>query len=148
MADISTAAGRRANSEARQRVEEAKHLLRKIAELETDEGGKGYALGLLTRVNEPGFVTERYLDQLREGVAKLEAGLPADSEVGEDEDDDPSGYSDEDIENLLSEMFEEQAPDFEANTFEHTGVMTMNRGLLIRDPESGAEWQITIVRSR
>lgn len=131
-----------------QRQQEASRLLRRIADLESDEGGKGYALGMLSRVKEPGFASARYIVQLWEGVLRrLEEQAQEEEPESFDSDADEGDEPERNLEELLSEMFEEMAPDFEANTFEHTGVLTNNRGLLVRDPASGHEWQITIVRS-
>ena len=56
--------------------------------------------------------------------------------------------SEEGFEDYLADLLEHDDDlDTEAETFEAAGVMTNNRGLVVRLP-NGAEFQVTIVRSR
>ncbi|HOD84367.1 MAG: hypothetical protein BWX88_03447 [Planctomycetes bacterium ADurb.Bin126] len=54
------------------------------------------------------------------------------------------------MEDLLANLLqnEDEAPDVRrVTTFEEAGILTYNRGLIVRT-EDGSEFQITIVRSR
>ena len=58
--------------------------------------------------------------------------------------------NDIDIETMLYELLqdEEAVPEVkQVQTFEEAGVLTYNRGVVVR-ADDGAEWQITIVQSR
>lgn len=60
-----------------------------------------------------------------------------------------AAVEDVEVEHILSELFYELL-DYNGGctrSFEEAGVMTYNRGLVIRAPESGAEFQLTIVKS-
>lgn len=55
--------------------------------------------------------------------------------------------TEQDIEELLIERLSEQDDAHSITTFEDAGVMTRNKGVVLR-MEDGSEFQITIVRSR
>jgi hypothetical protein len=56
-------------------------------------------------------------------------------------------HTERDIETLLIEGLSEQDDTRGIATFEDAGVMTTNKGVVLR-MEDGSEFQITIVRSR
>lgn len=53
------------------RRNEAVRLLRRLAEHETDPGGKGYAEGAAESIEQGGPVTASYVDGLRRAVAEI-----------------------------------------------------------------------------
>jgi len=55
--------------------------------------------------------------------------------------------TEQDIEELLIERLSEQDDAHSITTFEDAGVMTRNKGVVLR-MEDGSEFQVTIVRSR
>ena len=68
-----------------------------------------------------------------------------------DEDDERDSLSERELEELLTQAIETFAdegemPGAHLRTFEDAGVLTLNRGLVLRIGD--AEFQLTIVRSR
>ncbi len=53
------------------------------------------------------------------------------------------------VQDMLYDLLDEEGmeQDFAVRTFEEEGVLTMNKGLVLRFPD-GSEYQLTIVRSR
>ncbi len=56
---------------------------------------------------------------------------------------------DQQVQDMLFELLDEEGMerDFAVRTFDEEGVLTMNKGLVLRFPDD-SEHQITIVRSR
>jgi hypothetical protein len=66
------------------------------------------------------------------------------------EHDNPDAMDEEAVQELLCDLLDQHTndePDLRVTTFENAGVMTLNRGLVVRAPDGG-EFQVSIVRSR
>lgn len=59
----------------------------------------------------------------------------------------PAAATEDEAERIIGELITEVLGLGCVHTFEEAGIMTRNRGLVIRAPESGSEFQLTIVQS-
>ena len=61
--------------------------------------------------------------------------------------DNDAGTSESDMESRIADLFHETSDVSDVRTFEESGIMTRNKGLVIR-LDDGSEFQLTIVKSR